>query len=314
MSTRLLVIDDEESICEILKYNLEKEGYHVDMAFSAEEALEMDLTPYDLFIVDIMMERLSGFDFAKRLRNSSATEETPIIFCSALNGEDDTVMGLNIGADDYITKPFKISEMTARVNAVLRRTQIARRAREAAAATIAGDSALEPQIAYQGLRIDPNDKICSLDGEKIALTKTELEILAFFLTHRNRIYSREEIIRHVWADDVVVTNRTIDTNITRLRKKSAATATTSKPDSDSATALKKKTKERFTTIPTPRPHSCYETPAQLSMATISAARNHTLHSIRPHNILPIQTRGRLPRTDIRLRTGNDRQPHPQRLR
>lgn len=206
MSTRLLVIDDEESICEILKYNLEKEGYQVDMAFSAEEALEMDLTPYDLFIVDIMMERLSGFDFAKRLRNSSATEETPIIFCSALNGEDDTVMGLNIGADDYITKPFKISEMIARVNAVLRRTQIARRA-------------LEPQIAYQGLRIDPNDKICSLDGEKIALTKTELEILAFFLTHRNRIYSREEIIRHVWADDVVVTNRTIDTNITRLRKK-----------------------------------------------------------------------------------------------
>ena len=167
------------------------------MAFSAEEALEMDLTPYDLFIVDIMMERLSGFDFAKRLRNSSTTEETPIIFCSALNGEDDTVMGLNIGADDYITKPFKISEMTARVNAVLRRTRIARRAREAAAATIAGDSALEPQIAYRGLRIDPNDKICSLDGEKIALTKTELEILAFFLTHRNRIYSREEIIRHV---------------------------------------------------------------------------------------------------------------------
>ena len=99
MSTRLLVIDDEESICEILKYNLQKEGYQVDTAFSAEEALEMDLTPYDLFIVDIMMERLSGFDFAKRLRNSSATEETPIIFCSALNGEDDTVMGLNIGAD-----------------------------------------------------------------------------------------------------------------------------------------------------------------------------------------------------------------------
>lgn len=219
MSTRLLVIDDEESICEILKYNLEKEGYQVDMAFSAEEALEMDLTPYDLFIVDIMMERLSGFDFAKCLRNSSATEETPIIFCSALNGEDDTVMGLNIGADDYITKPFKISEMIARVNAVLRRTKLARRAREAAAASAATDNGLEPQIVYQGLRIDPNDKACSLDGEKIALTKTELEILAFFLTHRNRIYSREEIIRHVWADDVVVTNRTIDTNITRLRKK-----------------------------------------------------------------------------------------------
>lgn len=217
MSTRLLVIDDEESICEILKYNLQKEGYLVDTAYSAEEALEMDLTPYDLFIVDIMMERLSGFDFAKRLRNSSEMEDVPIIFCSALNGEDDTVMGLNIGADDYITKPFKISEMLARVNAVLRRTQIARRAREATSAVL--HDGLEPQIVYQGLRIDPNEKICYLDGEKVALTKTEFEILAFFLTRRNRIYSREEIIRHVWADDVVVTNRTIDTNITRLRKK-----------------------------------------------------------------------------------------------
>lgn len=219
MSTRLLVIDDEESICEILKYNLQKEGYEVDTAYSAEEALEMDLTPYDLFIVDIMMERLSGFDFAKRLRNSIEMEDVPIIFCSALNGEDDTVMGLNIGADDYITKPFKISEMIARVNAVLRRTQIARRAREAAPAAAAASSDLEPQIVYQGLRIDPNDKVCYLDGEKISLTKTEFEILAFFLNRRNRIYSREEIIRHVWADDVVVTNRTIDTNITRLRKK-----------------------------------------------------------------------------------------------
>lgn len=217
MSTRLLVIDDEESICEILKYNLRKEGYLVDTAYSAEEALEMDLTPYDLFIVDIMMERLSGFDFAKRLRNNSATEDTPIIFCSALNGEDDTVMGLNIGADDYVTKPFKVSEMIARVNAVLRRTQLARRAREAAPVDPA--DALQPQIEYQGLRIDPNDKVCYLDGEKVALTKTEFEILSFFLRRRNRIYSREEIIRHVWADDVVVTNRTIDTNITRLRKK-----------------------------------------------------------------------------------------------
>lgn len=216
MSTRLLVVDDEESICEILRYNLLKEGYEVDTANSAEEALDMDLTPYDLFIVDIMMERLSGFDFAKRLRNSSGTEDVPIIFCSALTDEDDTVMGLNIGADDYITKPFKISEVLARVNAVLRRTQLARRA----AATASNEAPeMEPDIEYEGLRIDPNDKVCYLDGEKISLTKTELEILSFFLTHRNRIYSREEIIRHVWADDVVVTNRTIDTNITRLRKK-----------------------------------------------------------------------------------------------
>ena len=217
MSIRILVIDDEESICEINKFNLEKEGYEVDCAYSAEEALGMDLTPYDLFIVDIMMERLSGFDFAKAIRNSSSTEEAPIIFCSALNSEDDTVMGLNIGADDYITKPYSISEMLARVNAVLRRSAIARK--QAAAAAPASEAIYEPQVTYRTLRIDPNEKICYLDDEKVALTKTEFEILSFFLTHPNRIYSREEIIRHVWSADVVVTNRTIDTNITRLRKK-----------------------------------------------------------------------------------------------
>ena len=213
MNARILVIDDEESICEIVKYNLLKEGYEVDTAYSAEEALEMDLKPYDLFIVDIMMEAMSGFDFAKAIRSGEDTEIVPIIFCSALNGEDDTVMGLNIGADDYITKPFKMSEMVARVNAVLRRTELARKAAaaaaNAAAASPANTDQLESRIEYQGLSIDPNDKTCT----------TEFEILSFFLTHRNRIYSREEIIRRVWADDVVVTTRTIDTNITRLRKK-----------------------------------------------------------------------------------------------
>ena len=156
MSTRLLVVDDEESICEILRYNLLKEGYEVDTANSAEEALEMDLSLYDLFIVDIMMERLSGFDFAKRLRNSSGTEDVPIIFCSALTDEDDTVMGLNIGADDYITKPFKISEVLARVNAVLRRTQLARRA---AAPAVNEAPEMEPDIGYDGLRDSPIESI-----------------------------------------------------------------------------------------------------------------------------------------------------------
>ncbi|MDE5750437.1 MAG: response regulator transcription factor [Duncaniella sp.] len=223
MSTRLLLIDDEESICEILKYNLRKEGYEVDTAYSAEEALEKDLTQYDLFIVDIMMENLSGYDFAKAVRNNGRTESAPIIFCSALNGEDDTVMGLNIGADDYITKPFKMSEVIARVNAVLRRTQLAKLAAAAAAAPAQtedpDDEPLKAQEVYKGLRVDPNEKVAYLDDERIPLTKTEFEILYFFLTHRGRIYSRQEIMRRVWADDVVVNNRTIDTNITRLRKK-----------------------------------------------------------------------------------------------
>lgn len=221
MNARILVIDDEESICEIVRYNLKKVGHEVDTAYSAEEALEMDLKKYDLFIVDIMMEAMSGFDFAKILRSGDSTEDVPIIFCSALNGEDDTVMGLNIGADDYVTKPFKMSELIARVNAVLRRTELARKAAASAVAQfpLSQDNPLEQAITYKGLSLDPNNKECFIDGELVSLTKTEFELLEFFLTHRNRIYSREEIIRRVWADDVVVTTRTIDTNITRLRKK-----------------------------------------------------------------------------------------------
>lgn len=214
MRARILVIDDEESICDIFQYNLTKEGYEVDTAFSAEEALEMDLSKYQLFIVDIMMGDLSGFDFAKRLRNVSATEYTPIIFCSALNEEDEKVMGLNIGADDYVTKPFSISEVLARVRAVLRRTAAAN-----ASTQVTEDSEYETDLNYKTLRIDRNAKLAYLDNEALALTRTEFEILQFFLTHRNRIYSRQEIISSVWGEDIVVNNRTIDTNITRLRKK-----------------------------------------------------------------------------------------------
>lgn len=214
MRIKILVIDDEEALCEILKFNLEKEGYDVDCAYSAEEALEMDLSGFSLFIVDIMMERLSGFDFAKRIRNQISTENTPIIFCSALNGEDDTVMGLNIGADDYITKPFVISEVLARVRAVLRRSQATKQWEYNVSKSI-----YEPDITFKTLRIDRNEKLCYLDGQEINLTRTEFDILLLILTHRNRIYSREEIIRNVWDDVVVLTSRTIDTNIARLRKK-----------------------------------------------------------------------------------------------
>lgn len=215
MSTKILVIDDEEALCEILKFNLEKEGYEVDCAYSAEEALGMDLKNYSLFLVDIMMDKLSGYDFAKTIRNDEATETTPILFCSALSGEDFVVKGLNIGADDYVTKPFVIGEVLARVRAVLRRSGATRR-QEAVAKK---DSIYESDITFRDLRIDRNDKVCLLNGERLQLTRTEFDILLFFLTHQNRIYSREEIIQNVWGDDVVVTERTIDTNITRLRKK-----------------------------------------------------------------------------------------------
>lgn len=215
MNARILVIDDEEALCEILKFNLEKAGYDVDCAYSAEEALEKDLTVYNLIIADIMMESLSGFDFAKRVRNNPATEFIPIIFCSALSGEDDTVMGLNIGGDDYITKPFVISEVLARVQAVLRRSRM----NTVTARPEADDNSYVSDIKFEGLSIGRNEKLCYMDGKELNLTRTEYDILLFFLTHRNRIYSREELIEKIWDSNVVVTTRTIDTNIARLRKK-----------------------------------------------------------------------------------------------
>lgn len=231
MQTKILVIDDEEPICEILSYNLTKEGYEVDCAYSAEEALKMDLTPYQLFIVDIMMDKLTGFDFARKIKNNPLLEKKPIIFCSALNGEDETVMGLNIGADDYITKPFTIPVVLAHVRAILRRVGVQHPATTTFnAPTVQNvpnitpapsheNAHHEPNIVYRTLRINQDEKTCYLNGKPIKLTKTEFDMLLFFLTHKNKIYSREEIIKHVWGDDVIVTHRAIDTNITRLRKK-----------------------------------------------------------------------------------------------
>lgn len=216
MRNRILVIDDEEAVCEILKFNLEKDGYEVSCAYSAEEALEMDLKSFDLFMVDIMMDKLSGFDFTKQIRKLGETEDKPVLFCSALTSEDDIVKGLNIGADDYVTKPFVIGEVLARVRAILRRSG---KVATAPVPEKEHNSIYESDVTFHGLRIDRNDKECYIDDSLVTLTRTEFDILLFFLTHRNRIHSREEIMKHVWGDGVVVSGRTIDTNITRLRKK-----------------------------------------------------------------------------------------------
>lgn len=234
MQTRILVIDDEEPICEILRYNLTKEGYDVDCALSAEEALRMDLTPYQLFIVDIMMDKLSGFDFARRVKNNPLLENKPIIFCSALDGEDETVMGLNIGADGYITKPFKVPVVIAHVRAVLRRAQQGAQNRHVVATPTAavgmqpvqvapaqaGNDTLhhEPDIVFRTLRVNQDEKTCYISGQPVKLTKNEFDMLVFFLTHKNKIYSRSDILKNVWGDQVI-TPRAIDTNLTRLRKK-----------------------------------------------------------------------------------------------
>ena len=225
MNVHILVIDDEESWCEILKYNLEKEGFDVDTADSAETALGYNLEVYNLMIVDIMMEHMSGFDFAKRVRNNPnpVIENIPIIFCSAMDGEDDLVKGLNIGADDYITKPFNIGEVIARVKAVLRRTSM-RAPRPMAPAQVTTPvpenvvkASYEPDITFKTLRLDRNGKVCYITGKDAELPRIEFDLLHFFLNNRERIHSRAEIMQQVW--DTQVANRTIDVNVARLRQK-----------------------------------------------------------------------------------------------
>ena len=213
MQIKILVVEDEEELSEILKYNLEYEGYMVDVAASAEEAITYDLPSYSIIILDIMLGRMSGFDLAKRLRNTIETENTPIIFCSALNGEDEKVMGLNMGADDFIVKPFVVKELLARVRSVLRRAAITQILKVKIAK---GEH--EPDIIFKNMRIDQNNKRCYVNGIDANLTKKEYELLLFFATHRNNIHSRNEIVKKIWSNENV-TERAIDTNVTRLRKK-----------------------------------------------------------------------------------------------
>lgn len=209
---RILVVDDEESLCEILKFNLEKDGYEVDVAYSAEEALELSLSEYNLVLLDVMMSGMSGFDMAKKIKANPATEHLPIVFCTAKDAEDDIVEGLNLGAEDYIAKPYKLREVSARIRTILRRaSQVHTPATE--------EVDEEGVLSYNGLVLNSNRKICTLDGEMVSLTKKEFEILSLFLSRKNYIFSRDEILKYIWKDEVVVLDRTIDVNITRLRKK-----------------------------------------------------------------------------------------------
>ena len=231
-STKILIVDDEQEICEILKYNLQLEGYDAEVVYSATEALSMDLPSYSLIILDIMMDEINGFELARQLKTDPKTKYIPIIFCSALSGEDEHIMGLNIGADDYITKPFRTREVVARVKSVLRRTRMTQELtsqlqqqtsksqiiRQAPQPHIQ-QNAVEPDLVFRRLRIDNNTKQCYINGEIVNLTKTELELLSFLLQHRNSIYTREELLAKIWNNAENISNRTIDTNITRLRKK-----------------------------------------------------------------------------------------------
>ena len=204
---RILVVDDEEDLCEILKFNLENEGYLVDTANSAEEALKMKLTNYHLILLDVMMGEISGFKMANILKKDKDTAHIPIIFITAKDTENDTITGFNLGADDYICKPFSLREVIARVKAVIRRT----------AST--SEKEKSEELSYKGLTLNITQKKVSIDGKEVLLTKKEFEILMLLLQNKGRVYSREDILSKVWKEEVYVLDRTIDVNITRLRKK-----------------------------------------------------------------------------------------------
>ena len=205
--TRILVVDDEEDLCEILKFNLESEDYEVDTANSAEEALKLDINRYQLLLLDVMMGEMSGFRMANLLRKDPKTAAIPIIFITAKDTENDLMTGFNIGADDYISKPFSIREVSARVKAVLRRTQSAEEDSDGGV------------IRFDGFTVDVTKKKVTLDSLEIILTKKEFEVLVLLVSSPGKVFSREDILTKIWTDEVYVLDRTIDVNITRLRKK-----------------------------------------------------------------------------------------------
>lgn len=203
---KILVVDDEQNLCEILAYNLRNDGYEVTEANSAEEALELPLAAFDLMLLDVMMGGMSGFDLAHRLKTEEKTAHIPIIFLTAKDTEQDMLHGFGLGADDYIAKPFRIMEVLARVKAVLNRST--------------HSTQVSPEtLRYDHLVLNLNTKTVSVDGEEVAFTKTECELLRLLLEHKGRVFSRQELIDHVWPSDVMVLDRTVDVNITRMRKK-----------------------------------------------------------------------------------------------
>lgn len=219
---KILVVDDEQDLCDILQFNLQNQGYEVATANSAEEALARpDLATFDLILLDVMMEGMSGFQMARQMKQSGTLAAIPIIFCTAKDTENDTLTGFSLGADDYIAKPFRLSEVAARVKAVLHRTA------EASAATAPHDEGNQPlsdqdavhALTYEHLIVDLDDMRATIDGRDLLLTRREFDLLVMLLRQPGRVHSREEILSKVWPDDVYVLERSVDVNVARLRKK-----------------------------------------------------------------------------------------------
>ncbi len=199
MKRRILVIDDEEALREGLKVYLELEGYDVCACHDAESAMAMDLSDFDLILLDIMMDGMNGIDFAKIIRSRQETADVPIIFLTAKDSEDDMITGLDIGADDYIAKPYSLRNVKARIEAVLRRTGI--------------------KGFCNGVKCDRDTLVCTVDNKEVRLPRKEFEILALMLENKGRIFSREELLDRIWPEKTIVTDRSVDVHVTRLRSK-----------------------------------------------------------------------------------------------
>ncbi len=202
---KILIVDDEEDLCEILQYNLSNEGYYTEIAHSAEEALKRPLGNFDLVLLDVMMGPMSGFKFADKLRKELKID-IPVIFLTAKDTENDILTGFSLGADDYISKPFSVNELTARVRAVLKRSYTDK---------VDNKSILQ----FNGIDLDTVRKRLIINDERVELTKKEYEILKTLLENQGKVFSREELLARIWGQDVIVTQRTVDVNITRLRTK-----------------------------------------------------------------------------------------------
>lgn len=201
---KIIVVDDEQSICELMKINLEIAGYDVDIAYSAEDALRLNLEEYALMVFDIMMGNISGLQLVSMVRQMPKIANVPIIVCTALSEERPLVEGFSRGADDYIKKPFSMKEFVLRVKSLLRRTS----------KTINNSN-----VSYKSLTLDNSSKLCYIDGKEVALTKKEFDILYLLISNPGKVFSREEILQTIWEKNVYVVDRTIDVNINRLRKK-----------------------------------------------------------------------------------------------
>lgn len=206
---KILVVDDEEALCDGLGFNLEAEGYQVDMAYSAEEALALNLAAYDLILLDIMMGEISGTQLARIMKSNPATASVPIIFCTAKDTEEDMISGLDLGADDYIMKPYSLNAVLARIRTVLRRT----------AASVALAKTDSDLVSYKGLVLSAKNRTCTVDGTEVKMPKKEFEILLKLISNRGQVFTRTDLLNEIWPDEVVVLDRVVDVNITRIRQK-----------------------------------------------------------------------------------------------